>query len=216
MHTFTVGGTVSSAWETFKKRAWFFIGVTALTMIIGWAISFTGGLIQGALAAGGAESLGGIISFVLTFALQTLLGMGTIALFLKAHESPERAEVSQLWHPQRFWTYLATTILLGLIIFGGMILLIVPGIIFALMFQFATYVVIDRGLGSIDALKESLRITRGKKWTLFLLALAIVGINILGFIALLVGLLVSIPVTALAMVHAYRVLEHGASEMKAA
>ena len=40
--------------------------------------------------------------------------------------------------------------------------------------------------------------------------LAVVGINLLGLIALFVGLLVTIPVTVLAMVHAYRTISGGA------
>ncbi len=213
MNTFTVGATIGWAWETFKKRPWFFIGLTAITIAIGWVIGFISGLVEGFLTAADASDLGKAIGFVVSFALQTLLGVGTTALYLKAHEAPESAEVSDLWHPKYYWIYLATTILMSLIVVGGMILLIIPGIIFALMFQFATYLVVDRGLTPLEALKQSKRITDGHKWTLLLLALAVIGINLLGLIALIVGLLVSIPVTALAMVHAYRTLEHTANEV---
>ena len=37
----------------------------------------------------------------------------------------------------------------------GFILLIVPGIIFALMFLFTTFIVIDREFGPIDSMKET-------------------------------------------------------------
>jgi hypothetical protein len=86
---------------------------------------------------------------------------------------------------------------------AGLVLLILPGIIFA-MFMFANFIVVDRELGPIEAMKESSRITRGKRWTLLWLSLAILVINLLGLIALVVGLLVSVPVTWLALAHAYR------------
>ena len=68
------------------------------------------------------------------------------------------------------------------------------------------YLVMDRGLGVTESLKESRRITYGNRLKLLLLGLALVGINIVGFFLLIVGLLVSIPVSMLAGVHAYRTL----------
>jgi len=53
---------------------------------------------------------------------------------------------------------------------------------------------------------ESNRITRGHKWQLFGFVLLLLLINLLGLLALVVGILVSIPVSTLAFVHAYRVL----------
>jgi len=84
--------------------------------------------------------------------------------------------------------------------------LIVPGIIFVLMFMFTTLIVIDRGLGPIEAMKESSRITRGHRWTLLGLALLVVLVTLLVLLALVVGLLVSVPVSWIALAHVYRVL----------
>jgi uncharacterized membrane protein len=89
-------------------------------------------------------------------------------------------------------------------------LLVVPGIIFALMFMFATFLMIDRGLGPIEAMKESHRITRGYKWSLFGFSLLLVLVNLAGLLALFVGIFVSAPVSLLAVTHAYRVLSGGA------
>ena len=81
-----------------------------------------------------------------------------------------------------------------------------PGVIVGLMFMFTTFIVIDRGLGPIEAMKESRRITDGHKWTLLGFSLMLVLINLLGMLALVVGLLVTIPVSSLALVQAYRLL----------
>jgi uncharacterized membrane protein len=53
---------------------------------------------------------------------------------------------------------------------------------------------------------ESNRITRGHKWQLFGFVLLLLLINLLGLLALVVGIPVSISVSTLAFVHAYRVL----------
>jgi uncharacterized membrane protein len=75
-----------------------------------------------------------------------------------------------------------------------------------LMFMFSTIIVIERGLGPIDAMSESRRLTRGHKWQLFTFTVLLFLINLLGLLALIVGIFVSIPVSALAFVHAYRAL----------
>jgi uncharacterized membrane protein len=88
-------------------------------------------------------------------------------------------------------------------------LVVVLGAILALMLLFSGFLVIDRGLGPIQALKESYRITRGYKWPLFSLCLLLVLINVVGLLVLIVGIFVSAPVSLLALTHAYRVLSGG-------
>jgi uncharacterized membrane protein len=139
--------------------------------------------------------------------------IGLVTFALKAHDSVESVKINDLWNPKPFWFYLAGQILVGLVVILGFILLIVPGIILALGLLFSSYLIIDKGKGPIEAMKESWRITKGHKWQLLLFVLALAGLNILGFLLLLVGLLVTVPVTMLAMVHVYRKLEHAASEV---
>ena len=132
------------------------------------------------------------------------------AFYLNAHDNPDTVGLASLWHPQPFLNFLAASVVVGLAIGAGFILLIVPGIIFALMFMFTTFIVVDREAGPIEAMKESKRITYGYKWPLLGFALVLALINLLGLLALVVGLLVSIPVTTLAFVHAYRALSNRA------
>jgi len=206
MNTFSVGEAIRFGWETFKKRPWFFIGVTVITAVISGVVSSLLDSVEGGPLVNFANML-------VNIAVSTFIGLGITSVYLKAHESVESVSFSNLWYPDLFWNYLAASLVMSIIIGIGFILLVVPGIILATMLLFTTYLVVDRKLGPIEAMKESRRITEGKKWQLLAFLLAIIGINILGFIALLVGLLVSIPVSTLAIVHVYRKLEHGASEV---
>jgi uncharacterized membrane protein len=74
------------------------------------------------------------------------------------------------------------------------------------MFMLTPFIVIERAFGPIEAMKESHRLTYGHKWKLLGFTLLLLLINLLGALALIVGLLVTIPVSTLAFVHAYRVL----------
>jgi hypothetical protein len=202
MKTLAVGELLRFGWDSFKKRPWFFIGVVLLIVIIS-------GIMEG-FTPDPVRSVSDFVLAVIALVIGLLLEMGLVAFALKAHADVEKAEVKDLWHPQHFWQYAAVKILTGIIVVIGLVLLIVPGIIAALALIFATYLVIDKNLGPIEAIKESVRITKGHRWQLFLLALALIGINILGALALMVGLLVTIPVSLLAVAHAYRKLSAAA------
>ena len=62
-----------------------------------------------------------------------------------------------LWHPRPFWSYLGCQIPGGDCAGLGFALAYRPGIILFLMFMFSTFIVIERGLGPIDAMSESRR-----------------------------------------------------------
>jgi uncharacterized membrane protein len=89
--------------------------------------------------------------------------------------------------------------------------LIIPGIIWGMMYVFTPFIVIDRGMKPFEALRESRRITNGHKWQLLLFFLVLGGVNILGALCILIGLLVTVPISGLATVYAYRYLEREAS-----
>jgi uncharacterized membrane protein len=201
---FSAGEALRFGWETFKRRPWFFIGSTVVILLVSGLIN---GLTTGIdTAITGSPEEPSLVGSIINLGLGTLISMGATAFYLAAHDNPESADLSMLWHPRPFWKYLGASILLALAVAIGFVLLIVPGIIFGLMFMFATFIVIERELGPIDALSESHRITRGYKWPLFGFVLLLLLINVLGLLALIVGLLVSIPVSTLAFVHAYRTL----------
>lgn len=204
MEQFSTGSLISFGWESFKKRPWFFIGATLLTMIL----SIAAGAVAGFFAD--SDGTGNAVSFIANLLLSTLVGIGVTAFFLKAVTSLEAVSLRDLWHPQGYFKYLGASILLQIVILVGLVLLIIPGVILGVMFMFTPYLVVEKGLGPIAAMKESARITRGKKWELFVLVLASLALNIVGALLLLVGLFVAVPLTMMAMARAYKLLE-GAS-----
>lgn len=190
--------TIKAAWETFLKRPLFLVGVVLLILIVSSIIN----------ALPGED--GSTVLVLAALVINVLIELGLIAFILKAHDNVAEAKVADLWYPKAFLPYLAVKIITTIAVLIGLVLLIIPGIIIALSFLFATYIVVESGKGPIEALKESARITKGHKWALFMLMLALIGINILGLLALGIGLLVSIPVSLLSIAHAYRTLAHAA------
>ena len=197
---FSATDCVRQAWRIFRKRWWFLVGVTVLTMVLSWLIVWVAGKF-------GGRDLGGFVGAILNIGLSTLLSMGFTAVVIHAHDAIDSAYLRELWHPRSFWKFLAAEILTGLIIFVGLILFIVPGIIAMLILLFVPYLVIDKEFGPIEAIRASVKITRGSRIELLLLVLIIFVLNVFGLLAFLAGLLVTIPVSSLAIAHAYRALE---------
>lgn len=189
---FSAEECIKFGWETFKKRPWFLVGVQILIS----AISFISTRIP----------IAGII-------VSVFLNMGIIAFTLKAHDNIDTVKLRDLWAPNLFWEYLGASMLVMLYVILGFILLIVPGIIFGLMYMFVGYIIMDKSLRPGPALRESERITHGHLMELFLLWLLVGLIQIVGLLFLFVGLLVTMPVTTLALMHAYRTLEHKAGKL---
>ncbi|MBP7770804.1 MAG: DUF975 family protein [Candidatus Pacebacteria bacterium] len=81
---------------------------------------------------------------------------------------------------------------------------------FGIRYSMARLAVLE-GADVLESLPKSTKLTHNIKWRLVLFALAIAGLNLLGLLALVVGLLVTIPVSVLAFAHVYLKLKshHG-------
>lgn len=200
MQGFRNTDAIRAGWEIYKKRPWLFAGAILATWAVSWFVSAVGDQLD-------PDSIVVFLFSLVGFLINILIGMGVTAFFLRAHDAPDSVGLRDLWHPQHFVSYLLTAIVYGVGVAVGFVLLIVPGVFLMLTYQFAQYFVIDKGIRPIEALQASARITRGHRWELFGLFIFVLGINILGFLFFLVGLLVSVPVTALAIVRAYRTLQ---------
>jgi uncharacterized membrane protein len=209
MHTLSIGDCIRYGWETFKKRPWILIGGFLLAMVIAGVPSAFGPQPtmgpDGQIIPPPPSTLGAIVTLV-SIVASVLVGLGLTTFSLRAHDNIETVQISDLWNPGLFWRFLGAYILTVLAIALGFLALIIPGIILSMGLAFVSYLVVDRGLGPIEAMKESWRVTKGHKWQLLLLFLALLGINLLGILALVIGVFVTVPITMLAFAHAYRTL----------
>lgn len=106
---------------------------------------------------------------------------------------------------------------MGVAVIVGLIFLIVPGIYLMLRLMFVPILVVDRELTAREALSASWDATRGHTGFLFLFFLTTLFANIIGLLALGVGLLISLPTTAMAQMAVYNTLAvKPASKKKAA
>lgn len=198
---FSMGEAVNFGWDTMKKNIGFFIGILLTSWIACGVPQFIGGLFQESVPA-----LSIVFQLVSTV-IQILVTIGLTKICIQFCDGkvPKFSELFSNMH--LFLKVFAASILQALIVLGGLILLIIPGIIFSIKLQFVTYLVVDKGMGPVEAVKRSWLITKGIKWQLFLFGLLLGVINILGMLVLFVGLFVTVPVTMIAYTYVYRKLE---------
>jgi uncharacterized membrane protein len=190
------------------------IAVACFVMILpSTAISMMRGLVVGILAGSGAVDENTMqlanlvlapISGVVNLVSQAFF-MGGIVSFGLAVARGRKPEFGEVFSGGKtFGQLLVANLLFSMAAGLGFMLCIVPGVIFFLGCQFFYPEVVDKQKGAVDALKRSWEITNGHKMNLFVLALVLFGVGLLGLAACCVGaLLVAGPVAVIAMAYTY-------------
>ncbi len=194
---FSIRESVKTGWSLFKERPWFIMG-TVLIIIAASTVT--------AIAIEQFSGPMKIVANVADFAFQTLIGMGAVFIILAIYDKKEVGYSEWFTPAHLFFKYFAVTLLTSLAVIGGLILFIIPGIMAMVGLMFAQYLVIDKSMGPIDAIKKSWSMSKGHKWKLLIFIGAMVLLNIAGALPLLIGLLVTVPVSVLATIHVYRTL----------
>ncbi|RON84085.1 YciC family protein [Pseudomonas fluorescens] len=100
-----------------------------------------------------------------------------LILFLDARtrgEAPRNLDLLAM--SARLWPRFALlTALNTLLILLGLSLYFLPGLMLMVMLAFAEYLLVLRGMGPLQAMKESLRLTRGHFWRILLCILCVMG-----------------------------------------
>lgn len=143
-----------------------------------------------------------VVQLILQF-IQEALKLGFIKIGLDLYDT-KKATYETLFSGFRVLIkYILASLLYTLMVIGGMILLVIPGIYLALRYWFYSFVLVDKDAGIIDSLKESAVLSEGAKWHLLGYAIT-VGILIhLGYLTL-IGIIYIWPALQLANVFVYR------------
>ena len=206
-----ISQAISYGWQ--KARLWVWVFVPALLLQSALSNTFTWH------GESGRQSLHlwwqnlGPQSTTIAFAV-TVLGilagivslwveMGIVSASVKAARGQDIAVGDFFLTWDKVGRYIAGQMLCGLIVGVGMILLVVPGVIWAMRYCMSGYYIVTQGAGPIEALRLSEAATEGHKRELFGLALRSLGTVILGALCLGVGLLWALPTVEIAWASAF-------------
>jgi uncharacterized membrane protein len=195
---FSIREAVRFGWGVARRNVGFFLVMLILTLIV----DGIPGKIQVATQASAplisilAGLLGGAIALV------TSIGWTKILLRFVDGEQPTHADL-YAHHPLLF-KYFLVNLLTVLAVAAGFIVFIIPGVLAMARYSMSAYLVVDRGLGPVEAMRKSAEITRGVRWQLLVAGFALLGVMLLGFIALVIGLLWAFPTAMVAGAFIYR------------
>lgn len=189
----------TSSWNSFKNNKKILLTVTLI--YIGVVIFES--ILQNILSEKFIVQLAiNIVSMVVNIVVM----IGLIKIFLKISRN-ENAAISDLFDGKRYFLkLLGGYILYVLIILVGFLLFIIPGLIWQIKYSYFTFLIIDKDMNPIEALKESGKITYGFKWKLFFLLFVAGFVCLVGLLFFGVGIFIAYPVSLLMVAYAYRVL----------
>lgn len=104
-------------------------------------------------------------------------------VFLIKYVRKEKTDYTEIFHHyNKFWPVFCLSFLTGLFIMLGCFLLIIPGIIFAISFNFVYYVMADGEENSMECIRKSTKLMKGYKWDYVVFILSFLGWILLGLI----------------------------------
>jgi len=91
-----------------------------------------------------------------------------------------------------YWNSVFANLLVTVIIGFGFLLLIIPGIVFACKLCFVPYLIVDKKMEAVEALKKSWQMTGGYSFTIFLVGFMVIFVAILGLLFFGIGILIAV------------------------
>ena len=209
----SVGAAISYGWEKFKANWGAWVGISLIALIISAVVqlpfggfNFGTGDMDSAFAAGSLilSIVGLVVSFVIGALIQAAFVRGAL------HElNGNKSDFGAFFQFGNIAQVLLASLIVGVITSIGYVLCVVPGVIAMFLTWYTLTFVLDQNQDATTAIKSSFNLTSQNQGPLVLLALACVGLNIVGALLCLIGLLVTGPVTLIAATYAYRLLVNG-------
>lgn len=178
------------SWELTKKHLWFLVLLFLVTAII-----------QG--VTNEMDSVAGLLLNMLLGAC-VFVAWTRVSLDIISGKEPSIDAIGGEFN--NFLTYLFAYVVFQVAFVVGLILLIIPGIYVAVTYGWFGYLIAEKHYGVQESLKQSAKLVEGTRWQILKFLFAIVGLNIVGLLALVIGLFVTIPMSMVACALVYRAL----------
>jgi len=204
----TVGSFLNFGVENAKRHFLKFL----VLCIVAFVVLAIGSGISVGLA--GLDEVGAMIGSLLVLFLSITISFGFLKNVLNLCRG-EKINVMAFVHAKlvTVLNFFVLMILLSIILSIGYILLIIPGIILSVMLCPAPFLVIDRDMGPIDAIKESMKLTSGHKMDIFLGSF--IGLLVANLLSIfIITLIFTIPMAMFIYVYPYLQLTGQLDEAK--
>lgn len=225
--TLSVSEILKDAWELAKKNIWILLGFTVVQFVFIFGVTILTGLI------GGISGGGVLIQNVVLSLFDAFFTVAFYQVFFKLIDEDADPQFPDFVpNLVKAVNFLVVKLIIGLIMvfFIAMIssvyfynkpdidtsnplswdmlpvfgLIAIPLIFLTIRLCFVVCFIVDQESGSSESITQSWAITKGHFWLIALLFLVMLGLNILGAMAFLLGLLFTVPFSSLILIIAYR------------
>ena len=206
----SVGDAISYGWKGFTANVGSILLIVLVVVLVGFGLNVLGVLFDNQFVQFIFSLIGSIVGFVLA------LGLIRAALTITDGQKPN---VGQLFQGDGVLQYIIAAVVLGvgfsvLNFVGAITILLLPvtfvvTLVLGFFVQFFGYAILDENVGAFDGIRRSFVVVKDNLGDLILLWLAAVVINIGGALLCGVGLLATLPLTAIAWAYAWRRITNG-------
>lgn len=217
---FSVGAAFNYGWSKFMANAGPILLVVAVAIAATFVVQMIGNAVTAGMSTvaidpntGQVRVVGGTMALIVSglfglvsYVVAMVVSMGLIRAALDiTHGRP--ISIGSVFRFENLVPFLIAQILVGLMVFVGSLLCVLPGLVLAFFTQFTSYFVLDKNMTAMEAIKASFAMVNanvGSLIGLFLLALVAI---IVGALLCGLGLLVAYPVVGIAYAFAFRAMQ---------
>lgn len=166
----TTGELLDRTFSLYKENFALFVGIVALPRLVSLAlqlssISFRS---QTGLSAAVGAAVSGLVFAIVALIVAAASQAATVVAVSQLHLGrPTSVSDAYARVRGRIGLVAGLTIVMGIGIGVGMILLVIPGIIFTMMWSLAVPVAVLEDLGVRDSMSRSSDLTKGSRWRIF-------------------------------------------------
>ena len=179
-------GFIGQAWDLFKPH-WLQLSLMFLILGIIGAIPYVGPCLS------------------LVIGTTLMVGINRAVLGLLAGRTPTVEMMFGAF--DRFGQAFLAGVVIAILVSVGLVFLIIPGIFLAIIWSFTNLVIAETNQDFWTAMQTSADLTKGYRWEVFCLCLALIVIGILGLLACCIGVVVAQGVASVAFALVYRFLQ---------
>jgi hypothetical protein len=206
---FSATDALGYAWKAFTAN----IGPLIIIGLVIFGVNFVIQLLQYSFDSWILRTVANAAAIFLSLVLA--LGLIRATLIIVDGRSPK---VEDVLSTKDLSSYIVASVLVWLLTFAGFLLCVFPMFIVIYLFQFYGYAILDKKSDEVDgvpssdpvgALRTSMQITTAHIGELLLLLILLFAINLIGGLLCGLGLIVSIPVSYIALGYAWRHFTNG-------
>lgn len=160
---------IKEAWGIYTKKEnfIFFAKIMAILAILSTVIGLINGYFYPSdyLQKSDFSNIPMLIGFLIISLISIILGLWsqTTQYFTILKMGEPEKKVFKFGY-KNMWRFFVISFVVGFIIFGGVILLIIPAIIFGVWYSFSIWLVLDKNMGVKESLKTSKLMVKGRFW----------------------------------------------------